>query len=64
MRLLITIKQPFLVWASVVSEVSALVAKSSNNIVEAQITHKGAILRGVKRMRVEGPSASTRIRSQ
>ena len=62
-RLLITIKEPFGVWASVVSAVSALVAKSSNNIVEAHITHKGAIPRGVNRMRVEGVSPSTRIRS-
>src|SRR6266545_3256208 len=37
MQLLITIKQPFRVWVSVVSAASAFVVKSSDNIVEANI---------------------------
>jgi hypothetical protein len=37
---LITIKQPFRVWVSVVSAASAFVVKSSNNIVEANITNE------------------------
>ncbi len=43
MQLLITIKQPFRVWVSVVSTASAFVVKSEHNIVEANITHEGEI---------------------